>query len=818
MKPVKLLPTYLAGSLAVAIVTVTVTATGIFLVYRGALNELSTASVEANRTILDGRLENYAADLGQALTNELYPALVAGDDEEVTELLESARRLSGAQLLLMRDEQGEVLYGSGDLELASPPEDDFNGIRDQLLFDHRRVGTDEQGIRLLQVFDVSTLLSNNESLSEQEGVIQLEADRWGLATLLGLALFALLLVSWLAARLAYRQIRVIDGLVRGAQRMAEGDYSTSLPATAKDELGDLATAFENMRERLRNTTISRDYLDRVLGSMVDAIILTDPAGTITRVNKAATQLLDYPESELLGRDVTSLVVDSQRDRFGPRERRQRPSETIFITRSGAELPVSYSWAAIEGDEPSLSGAIIAARNISERKIAEQRIRYLARIDALTKVPNRMQFQHLLQRALAKSQRADKQLALLYLDVDRFKDVNDTFGHTAGDACLETLTHRVGKLLPEDAFMGRLAGDEFGIAVRIHEPQEGKRAWLQSFARKLLREIGQVLLVQGHELYITCSIGIACCPDDADNVPDLIRNADAALYHAKHGGGNRLEFYTQEMNAAAVERLILKSKLRRSYELDELLINYQPKYALDSGRVVGAEALVRWELSEHGIVLPSQFIPLAEETNLILEIGEWVLNKVCADYAAWRAAGQNPGRISVNLSLKQLSQANFVRRISRIVRRHDIPTDCLEFEITESTVMQDPERTIGILNELAELGLQLAIDDFGTGYSSLSALQQFPIGTLKIDRSFVRDVDTDSDDATIVSTIIDMAKSLQMFVVAEGVESEEQLALLRKLDCDYAQGLLFGDPMSADEFQELLRNQQAGGSVHDALFA
>ncbi len=818
MKPVKLLPTYLAGSLAVAIVTVILTTAGIFLVYRGALNELTTASVEANRTILDGRLENYAADLGQALTNQLYPALVAGNDQQVTELLETARRLSGAQLLLMRDEHGEVLYASGDLALAPPPQDDFNGIRDQLLFDHRKVGTDEQGIDLLQIFDVSTLLSNNESLSDEEGVIQLEADRWGLATLLGLALIALLFVSGLAARLAYRQIRVIDGLVRGAQSLAEGDYTASLPATAKDELGDLAKAFEQMRERLLKTTISRDYLDRVLGSMVDAIILTDPAGTITRVNKATMQLLDYPENELLGRDVTSLVVASQRERFGPRERRQRPSETVFITRSGAELPVSYSWAAIEGNEPSLSGAIIAARNISERKIAEQRIRYLARIDALTKVPNRMQFQHLLQRALAKVQRSDEQLALLYLDVDRFKDVNDTFGHSAGDASLETLTHRVGKLLPEDAFMGRLAGDEFGIAVRIQRAQEGKRAWLQSFARKLLREIGQVLLVQGHELYITCSIGIACCPEDADNVPDLIRNADAALYHAKHGGGNRLEFYTQEMNAAAVERLILKSKLRRSYELDELLVNYQPKYALKTGKVSGAEALVRWELSEHGIVLPSQFIPLAEETNLILEIGEWVLNKVCADYAAWRAAGQSPGRISVNLSLKQLGQANFVRRISRIVRRHDIPMDCLEFEITESTLMQDPERTIGILNELAELGLQLAIDDFGTGYSSLSALQQFPIGTLKIDRSFVRDVDTDSDDATIVSTIIDMAKSLQMFVVAEGVESEEQLALLRKLDCDYAQGLLFGDPMSADEFQELLRRQQTGGNVHDALFA
>jgi EAL domain-containing protein (putative c-di-GMP-specific phosphodiesterase class I) len=273
-----------------------------------------------------------------------------------------------------------------------------------------------------------------------------------------------------------------------------------------------------------------------------------------------------------------------------------------------------------------------------------------------------------------------------------------------------------------------------------------------------------------------------------------------------------------MNEAAIERLMTKSKLKRAFERDELLVHYQPKYNIVTGEIFGAEALVRWELPDRGLILPADFIPLAEETNLIIEIGEWVLDKVCEDFRIWQRSVSSPGRVSVNLSLKQLRQANFINRISAILRGHEVSPTSLELEITETTLMENPKRTIRLLDQLYGLGPHLAIDDFGTGYSSLSALQQFPISTLKIDQSFVRDVATNPDDATLVGTIVQMGRNLNMDVVAEGVENEEQLSFLQRLDCTFVQGLLFGNPMSSDNYLQLLLNQMEGTNTHQALFA
>lgn len=620
-----------------------------------------------------------------------------------------------------------------------------------------------------------------------------------------------------AAAVVQRHREDIRGVVAAVEALEEGELDTWPPAPFDGDLGQLAQAFRRLQQRLKKLTVSRNYLDQVLASMQDALLLVGADGRIKRVNPAACELLEATESELLGRPVVELIAPAQRARFGGERRPDPRGEAIMLSLRGREVPVAYTWSPIEATEPDLSGAIIAVRDITERKLADRRIRYLARIDALTKVPNRMQFQHLLQRAIARARRAHGHVALLYVDIDRFKDINDTFGHAAGDAALETLARRVTNLLPSGAFMGRLAGDEFGVVLFPREPVRPDNGELGRLVQRIRRAVGEVLLVQGHELYISVSIGIAGFPTDADNVLDLIRNADAALYEAKSAGGNRVEYYRPEMNAAQVERLILKSQLRRSYELDELLINYQPKVSVRSGRIAGAEALVRWDLSEHGLILPSEFIPLAEETNLILEIGEWVLNRVCADYAEWRRHGSQPGRISVNLSLKQLAQPNFSRRIGRILKRHGITPECLELELTETTLMADPERTIAVLRELHDMRLHLAIDDFGTGYSSLSALQKFPISTLKIDQSFVANAASDADDATMIATMVDMAHRMHMEVVAEGVESEEQLSLLRRLDCDYVQGLLFGEPMSARAYRDLIDAQRDGTDSYRALF-
>ncbi len=624
---------------------------------------------------------------------------------------------------------------------------------------------------------------------------------------------ALLLVVF-----AFRQVGDLRFLTRSAERMASGAYDEDIALPRGDELGQLAAQLDDLRERLRSTTISRDYLDKVLASMSEALLLVSLDGRITRVNAAATRLLEREASALIGHPVTELIAPARRDEFALVESGARVQESALLSASGQEIPVSFTVSEIQHSDPAFRGFIIAARNIAERKMAEQRIRYLARIDALTKVPNRMQFQHLLQRSIARAARQGRRFALLYLDIDRFKDINDIYGHSAGDLCLETLTDRLARLLPESTILGRFAGDEFGIILEnLERPGDGTLQ-LANMARGILREIAQVVPFHGHQIYMTASLGIAIHPVDAHNVIDLIRSADSALYHAKRAGGDAFEFFDPEMNAMAAERLMLKSKLRRAYERNELLLHYQPKVDIKTGRVVGAEALVRWELSERGLILPSEFIPLAEESNLILDIGEWVLDRVCRDFQVWQAETLFPGRVAVNLSLKQLRQPNFSQRVSNIFRKHGVPPASLELEITESTLMENPERTVKILDELYSMGLSLAIDDFGTGYSSLSALQKFPITTLKIDRSFVADAAVDADDATIVSTIIQMGHGLNLNVIAEGVETQQQLAFLRAAGCDYAQGLLFGEPMGAPEFMELLLSQRHGAPAFRSVLA
>ncbi|HEX4376937.1 MAG TPA: EAL domain-containing protein [Steroidobacteraceae bacterium] len=642
---------------------------------------------------------------------------------------------------------------------------------------------------------------------------------------------SILIVSGLFAAFAvllpglwsYAQRRRLDNAVRGlinaADQMSRGEFSQAVVSTRSDRIGELERAFENMRLALRNTTFSRNYLHSVLNSMTDAVFVTAPGGIVRIANEAACVLTGYTDGELLGMNLVSLIDQAQRLGADPVAVAREAGETVLHTRAGQTIPVSFVGSTIATEDPQFEGDIYVARDITERKRADRRIRYLARYDALTKVPNRMQFQHLLQQAIARSRRAGRGVAMLYVDMDRFKEVNDTFGHASGDRVLEVLTERLTRVLNTEAVLGRLAGDEFALFVdSVSDNADEASAQVSQLARTVLQAAGEAFHINQQEVFLTVSIGIALCPRDAENVIDLIRNADAAMYYSKQNGGDTFAFYSPEMNAAAVERLMLKSKLRRAVERDEFVVRYQPKIDLRDGRVVGAEALLRWRLPGHGDIPPMQFIPLAEENNLISAIGEWVLERVCMDFRALRRHVTDPGRISLNLSLKQLKQASFILNCRTVFERHSVPTRNLELEITESTLMADPKRTVQMLNQLHDMGLHLSIDDFGTGYSSLSALQQFPIGTLKIDQSFVRDAADDTADAVLVRTIIDMGHSLGMEVVAEGVESQRQLEFLRDSRCNFAQGQLFGHARSIEELLTLLQSQQNGRPEFAPMFA
>jgi diguanylate cyclase (GGDEF)-like protein/PAS domain S-box-containing protein len=622
-------------------------------------------------------------------------------------------------------------------------------------------------------------------------------------------------VIWLSVRSQNRRIRQLK---TQAAKLRDSDFGEPLLVSSRDELGDLASVFNELRHRLRKTTHSRDYVNNMFSGMNEAIIVTSNDGKVTQINRATSHLLGYEEDELLNVDIDYIVNTSKGPSLANDSPSGLPKEAIFESKFGESIPVSYTCSRIDAADGISARRIYAAQNITERRRAEKRIRYLAQIDPLTKVPNRMQFQHLLQRGIARARRSDKSLCLFYVDLDYFKEINDTFGHLAGDTTLETTAERLSAVLPDNTVVGRLSGDEFAVFIDGLGPNEKGIVETSELAQKVLDRLAEPFFVQGNEVFMTTSLGIAYYPKDAPNVIDLIRNADAALYHSKKSGGNVFSYYAPKMNEASVERLMTKSKLKRAFERDELLVHYQPKYNLETGEVFGAEALVRWELPDRGMILPADFIPIAEDSSLIIEIGEWVLDKVCEDFRAWQLSVTSPGRVSVNLSLKQLRQINFISRISAILRSHEVSPTSLELEITETTLMENPERTIKMLDQLYGLGLHMAIDDFGTGYSSLSALQQFPISTLKIDKSFVRDVVTSPDDATIVDTIVQMGQNMNMDVVAEGVETEEQLMFLQKLGCTYVQGMLFGHPMSADNYLKLLLAQADGTDTYRSLFA
>ena len=810
---------YIAVAVAAAIAVAV--AVGAVMVYENDSQHAAlfdTAAADARNRVL-GELNLRAGELARHVSERVADAVLRNDRELIAREVESFKRDDTLLGVILRDTTGHQLYA------WRRPGDNTESITRSAVKPVRADVEAMPGVVAPQtVGEIEILIRSFEGAPESAAARSqfdsMERKQMRKVLLLagGLGLVALavgMTLAWWAGRRVHTPI---SSLIKGADRIAQGDYSRPMEVERRDELGELQAALERMRQKLRQTTINKNYLTNVLGSMTDAVFVTSPDGVIRMANQSACKLLAWGEEELVGRSIVSIFDERERGDFDMLRASQDTRETVVKTRQGQTIPVAITGSQITTDDPQYQGTIFVVRNVTERKRAERRIRYLARYDALTKVPNRMQFQHLLQQAIARAIRNKTSLALLYLDMDRFKEINDTFGHAAGDRTLEILTERLTRALPQETTIGRLAGDEFAMFVDDLAADADNRGTVAQLARSVLAEVGRACQLQEHEVFLTASIGVAFCTRDAENVIDLIRNADAAMYHSKQNGGNSFAFYSPEMNAAAAERLMLKSKLRRSLERDEFLMHYQPKVDLRDGRIVGAEALLRWRLPGHGDIPPSHFIPLAEETNLILEVGEWVLNRVCQDYRDLQQTVTTPGRISLNLSLKQLRQASFILRFRSVFRKHGVSPTCFELEITETTLMADSKRTLHLLDELYAMGLHLSIDDFGTGYSSLSALQQFPIGTLKVDQSFVRDVDDDESDATIVRTVIEMGRSLKMNVIAEGVETLGHLHFLRRHHCGFGQGKLFGEPVTLEELRLLLARQQETGPAFAGLIA
>ncbi len=597
----------------------------------------------------------------------------------------------------------------------------------------------------------------------------------------------------------------VAAMRRGAHDFVMKQSLGRLGAVIVRELSE-ADIRRSARMAAHSLQANEALLNSIINTAADGIAVVSLDGRIEFANPAFGRMTGYPPQELNGMRFRDLLQTDPADTSlgevlfnTPDTTAAEPVDlqTQARTREGRAFPVEIRASRMTVNDASKFTVVI--RDISERARSEERMWRLTHFDELSGLPNRLLFRQLLEQALRDANREKKSIAVLFVDLDRFKLINDTAGHDSGDEVLRQVTSRLRQCLRESDLISRFGGDEFAALMRdIDDPEAARAA-----ASRILSAVAQPYHLGGEDYHLSASIGISTYPSDSADATALLRNAEQAMYRAKDQGKNNFQFHSPQMNARSAEHVALERSLRQAVERDEFLVHYQPQVEIATGRVIGAEALLRWNRPGAGMVAPDKFIPLAEETGLIVPIGRIVLQQACAEARRWQDAGARDFRIAVNLSPRQFTQSELVVDVQRILKDSGLAPDSLELEITESMVMDNPERAAAILRELRGVGVQLAIDDFGTGYSSLSYLKRFPVNTIKIDRSFIQDVPADADDVAITHAIIAMGRSLRLSVVAEGVETAAQADFLRLHGCDMMQGYLISRPVPAADLGRFL---------------
>jgi len=571
-----------------------------------------------------------------------------------------------------------------------------------------------------------------------------------------------------------------------------------------------ASAVAALREANRTLDAEKQLNQVIIQSSPFAIYTRDRQGLVTAWNLAAEKLYGWRADEILGKTLQSVPAGKEKETAELRQKVLRGENVIQVEiqrqkRDGTLFDVSTTLAPLRDASGEIDGYLAIATDISERKVAAQRIEFLAYRDVLTGLPNRLLLHDRFEQAVAFAERAQTKVALLFLDLDNFKTINDSLGHAVGDMLLKEIARRIGECVRDTDTISRQGGDEFLIVL----PDVRGADAITPVLLKIRDRLQTPFEIDGHELTTSASIGVAIYPDDGLDFDTLLKKADTAMYRAKDGGRNSYRFFDEQMNVEAVEHLRLKNGMRRAIERAEFVLHYQPQIDLNTGSIVGAEALLRWNHPELGMIPPARFIPVAEDSGLIVPIGEWVIREACRQGVAWRAAGLPPLVMAVNLSAVQFKRGDVEQTVTQALKSSGFDPQLLELELTESILIHNTDNVLASVQRLKLLGVKLSIDDFGTGYSSLSYLKRFAVDKLKIDQSFIRDLATDPDDAAIIRAIIQMARSLNLKTIAEGVEHAGMLEQLRLFNCDEAQGYYFARPMPAQDFADFLADRVAG---------
>jgi diguanylate cyclase (GGDEF)-like protein/PAS domain S-box-containing protein len=806
--------------------------------HQQALEKLVARKIQFSELVIDLRRtkgmelagDAIRSGLGERIMNEFQGKLQVMQDEELRLLAlrdtDAKRRLGETKVILVFGTIVGIMIATGAGWAVRRYDFAERDLAEKALLE------DENRFRTL-----ANNISQLAWMADEKGSIFWYNDRWFDYT--GTTLEDMVGWGWKKVHHPDHVRRVVDSISRCFQageawedtfplRDQDGNYrwflSRAIPI--RDSQGKVSrwfgtnTDISDSKVLEEALFVEKERAQVTLNCIGDAVICTDIVGKITFLNLVAERMTGWSWQEAAGRPLAEVfqIIDgvTRQPAPDPMEMAVVQNKTVALTancvllgRDGSEFPIEDSAAPIHNRVGSVIGAVIVFHDVTATRAMSLQMAYSAQHDLVTNLPNRSLLNDRISQSIARALRNNRFVALLFLDLDHFKYINDSLGHAVGDQLLQCVSKRLQASVRGSDTVSRQGGDEFVILLsEVTHPENAAAS-----AKKILRSLSAPCSVEGHDLHIDGSIGISIYPTDGREAETLIQNADTAMYHAKEQGRNNFQFFTPEMNLKAVERQSIESNLRRAIERHEFLLHYQPKVNLVTGEITGVEALIRWQQPGRGLVPPAQFVPIAEDCGLILPIGRWVLHEACRQAREWQTAGLPFKRISVNVSAAEFRDKRFVEHVATTLAETGLDSHYLDLELTEGVLMANAESTGDILRALKNVGVHLAVDDFGTGYSSLSYLRQFPIDVLKIDQSFVRQISADPDDSTIVSAIIDMGRNLKQRVIAEGIETQEQLAFLQARHCSEGQGYLFSRPLPSAELGRLLERPLADTVVH-----